>query len=227
MKIAMISDVHEQWQNIKVPACDLLISAGDYSYLGKKNVVMNFHQWLKMQPAKHIISVQGNHEVWVEKNFHEAKEIVAEIEPRIKFIAEGALEIEGVKIYCSSVQPEFGGWAWNVPRGEKIKRHWDAIPDDTEILVTHGPPYGILDQIVPRATPPNGFRFGEDDYHHLGCKDLRTRLGYLDNLKLHVFGHIHGSSGETKLGGIKFVNASICNENYKPINPVREFVFKR
>lgn len=209
MKICMISDVHEQWDNLIIPTCDLLISAGDYSYRGNPLVVAAFHRWLDKQPAAHVISVQGNHELWVEKNFEEAKCLSPE---RIHFIAEGLIDIEGVKIYGSAVQPEFGGWAWNVARGEKIKRHWDAIPEDVQILITHGPACGILDQTAPWQP-------------RLGCEELRKRIFELKKLKLHVFGHIHGSSGEMDLEGIKFINASICDEDYEPTNPVREFIF--
>jgi len=60
MKIVMISDVHEQWHDLTIPECDLLISAGDYSYRGLKPVVIAFHEWLSKQPAKHIISVSKN-----------------------------------------------------------------------------------------------------------------------------------------------------------------------
>lgn len=230
MKISMISDVHEQWQNLVIPECDLLISAGDYSYRGQPQVVEEFHIWLSKQPAKHIISCQGNHEVWVEKYFNEAKERVEKIDKRIIFTAFGDYEIEGLKIHCDATTPRFHDWAWNVDRGEKIKRQWAAIPDNTNILVTHGPAYGILDRSLGRIA--------RDTDEPLGCKDLLNRISQLQKLKLHVFGHIHGSSGMKKyyfpygmdgwLGeiielenGINFVNAAICDEYYKPTNPVR------
>lgn len=203
MKIACISDCHEQWQDVVIPECDLLISAGDYSYRGDRTIVRTYHTWLAQQRAKHIISLQGNHELWVEANFREALDIVTAIDRRIHFVAHDAIEIEGIKIYCSAVTPAFNDWAWNVERGEDIAKHWASIPDDTEILVTHGPARGILD--------------GDN----LGCVDLTERITELDNLKLHVFGHIHGASGEIVLNKVKHVNAAICDEKYKPTNPVR------
>lgn len=214
----MISDVHQQWHNLKIPECDLLISAGDYSYRGVEKIVFDFHKWLNDQPAKHIISVQGNHELWVESNFPLAKEIAEKACPRVKFIDEGPLEIEGIKIWCSAVQPEFYNWAWNVPRGEQIRKHWDRIPAGIELLVTHGPPYGILDTAY-------------DDGEHLGCEQLNIAVCALYKLKLHIFGHIHGGSGikkyEFPMHETTFVNASICNEQYKPVNPVREFIWPK
>lgn len=219
MRIAMISDVHNQWHNLTIPPCDILISAGDYSGRGDMRTVIDFHQWLSKQPAECIISVQGNHELWVEKNWAEAASLVWGINPKIQFVREEAFEIKGVKFHCSAVTPEFCNWAWNVERGPKIARHWAAIPEDTEVLVTHGPPWGILDNVTP----------GEIN---LGCKDLLNRIRALHHLKLHVFGHIHGGSGESKRVVnreevpprlVKFVNASICNEDYRPVNPVRVF----
>lgn len=215
----MISDVHEQWHGLTIPECDLLISAGDYSYKGFPDVVFEFHTWLSKQPAKFIISCQGNHELWVEKNFREALDIVKAIDPRIIFIAEGSVNLKGLKIWCSAVTPHFHNWAWNVPRGEDIKKNWDRIPSDTVILITHGPAYGILDQIDPYGPKMVGTLEGTGA--HIGCEDLRNKTSELEKLKLHVFGHIHGSSGEYDENFVHYVNASICNEKYRPVNPVR------
>lgn len=207
MKIALISDVHAQWYNLIIPECDLLISAGDYSYRGELPVVKAFHKWLSMQPAKHVISLQGNHELWVEKNWGRARDTVRYIDSRIHFVWEKTITIEGKKIHCSSVTPEFNNWAYNRKHGDEIRTHWDRIPFDTEILVTHGPPYGILDMT--------------SDFRNVGCKDLEIKVQELHQLKLHVFGHIHDSSGEHCKFNKLFINASICDENYRATNPVR------
>ncbi len=206
MKIVMISDVHNLWDKIVIPECDLLISAGDYSSRGHRDVVEGFHTWMSRTPAKYKISVQGNHELWVEKNFNEAKDLVYSIDPSIHFIQEGRVEIEDKVIWGSAITPTFFNWAWNRNRGEQIRKHWDLIPDDTNILITHGQPYGILDVIK-----------GDN----VGCEELLAKVNKLDNLELHVFGHIHYSSGERKIGNTHYVNASICGENYKVKNPIR------
>lgn len=228
MKICMLSDVHEQWHNLVVPECDLLVSAGDYSYLGRQHIVDSFHYWLSMQKAKHIISVQGNHEVWVEMNFQEARDRVHKIDKRILFVADQEAIVEGKRIWCSSITPAFHNWAWNVPRGKKIRAYWDQIPDDIDMLVTHGPPYGILDQQIPHPQPSN-VPSNTAKYDHLGCEELIKKVRQFKNLKLHVFGHIHGSSGvyvdqacRYNSKPIVFINAAICNEQYTPANPVRE-----
>jgi Icc-related predicted phosphoesterase len=114
------------------------------------------------------------------------------------------VEIEGLTVYGSPWQPEFGSWAFNLPRGHQLRNKWRLIPPNTDILVTHGPPKGILD-MTPR---------GES----VGCEDLRHRLGAIAP-KLHVFGHVHRGYGETAQADTHFVNASICDESYKPVNP--------
>ncbi len=213
MKLVAISDVHERWDKLVIPECDILISAGDYSYKGAPEVVEGFHSWLSQQPAKHVISVQGNHELWVEKNFEEAKAIAEKACPGVHFIDEGLINIEGIKIWGSAITPWFHNWAWNKERGDDIKKHWDIIPDDINILVTHGPPYGILDLVyqVDGVTPRE----------RVGCFQLEERIRELKDLKLHIFGHIHCNSGERFKDGVHFINACICDEMYYPSNPIR------
>ena len=214
MLIAMISDTHENWHNLKVPECDILISAGDYSFRGQPHVIREYHAWLDKQPAQHIISVQGNHEVWVEQHKQEARDMAAEVAPTVLFVDTGIIRIQNTPIWVSSVTPTFFNWAYMKNRGQEIRDHWNTIPKETQILITHGPAYGILDTISPMSK------------EHLGCEELAKVIPTLPNLKLHVFGHIHGGSGEETHSGVRYVNASICNERYIPVNPVRTFELK-
>lgn len=207
-----ISDVHGKWKKLKIPSCDLLISAGDYSFQGEPHMVRDFHAWLNEQDAGHIISVQGNHETWVEKNWDQAKAIALEACPAVHFIDEGLIEIEGKKIWCSAVTPWFYDWAWNVQRGPDIKRHWDKIPNDVNMIVTHGPAYGILDVVPAADGSPRG---------RVGCQDL---LDAIRRIKpdIHICGHIHHSYGQEHIDGTSFYNVSICDEMYYPSNAVTE-----
>jgi len=204
MKIVVISDIHTRWNEITIPDCDILISCGDYSWKGETDSVIGFHTWLSKQPAKHIISVQGNHEVLIENSFHLCSQMVADIDQKIVFIDEGLVEIEGLKIWCSAITPFFHNWAWNRYPGEEIKRHWDKIPKDIDILVTHGPPRGILDKTTAGL--------------EVGSEDLSDTIQTLTNLKYHCFGHIHEGYGTMTVDEITYVNASICNEKYKAVN---------
>lgn len=210
MKIVAISDVHTRWKDLVIPNCDVLISAGDFSFRGEPWVVKNFHEWLNKQPATHIISIMGNHELGVEKDFGMSKQLALQACPRVHFIEEGEVIIDGVKFYGSAITPFFCDWAYNRLRGPDITRHWDMIPRDTNVLVSHGPPYGILD-IVPYS---NGV-----PKERAGCHDL---LAAVKEIKpdLHIFGHIHHSHGQHHEDGTSFYNVSICDEMYCPTNPV-------
>jgi len=195
LKIVCISDVHGRWNKIDIPKCDLLISAGDYSFVGERHMVVDFHKWLNKQDATHIISVQGNHEKWAEKNFDLAKCLAVEQCPRVHFMDEGLVEIEGHKIWCSAITPFFHNWAWNRERGEEIS-----------ILITHGGPYGIGDLCE------NG---------HVGCKDLLNKIKELKQLKYHIFGHVHESFGtytHPDFPNLQFINCANLNEKYQLSN---------
>ncbi|KAG0729623.1 Metallophosphoesterase domain-containing protein 1 [Chionoecetes opilio] len=111
----------------------------------------------------------------------------------------------GVKLYGSPWQPEFCNWAFNLPRGKKCLEKWDAIPDDTDVLITHTPPVGYGDLCC------TGVR--------AGCVELLTTVQSRVKPKYHLFGHIHEGYGVTSDGKIIFINASTCNINYVPINP--------
>lgn len=221
MRVVAISDVHGKWNKLTIPPCNVLVSTGDYSFRGEKHMVKDFHTWLNKQPADHIISVQGNHEVWVEQNFEEAKLLAEKCCPKVHFIGDhGTVVIDGIKFHGSAITPWFYNWAWNRAKTleeaqmrqiKYIKDEWDKIPIDTNILLTHGPVYGILDQ-VPMQT--NNFD------SHVGCQHLFNRLMQLENCKIHICGHIHYSYGSKYFNGKQFYNASICDEQYMPINPI-------
>lgn len=211
MKICIISDVHCKFDKLVIPKCDILISCGDYSFLGEDREVRWFHEWLDQQDATHIISVQGNHEKGVERNFQLSKRIATEACPIVHFIDEGLIEIEGLKIWCSAITPFFHNWAWNRYRGDEIKKHWDKIPLDIDVLVTHGPPMGILD-LVERY---NGQKC-EYEFEHVGCQDLRDKIQELKNLKIHCYGHLHYNYGTVKIDDVTYINAAICDEDYRP-----------
>lgn len=212
MKIVVISDVHGKYNKLVIPECDLLISCGDYSFTGALHEVRNFHKWLNKQPAKHIVSLQGNHEREVQNNFNISKQVAIEQCPKVHFMEEGPLELEGVKFWFSAYTPTFFNWGYMRDRGPEIKEHWDRIPDDTENLITHGPAYGILDKVEKQH--PAGHKV--DSFQ--GCVDLLDRIKQLKSLKFHFFGHIHGSYGFHEENGVKFYNCSICDEGYKPVN---------
>jgi Icc-related predicted phosphoesterase len=217
IRLALISDTHNQHRDIQIPECDVLVHAGDYSYTGDYQSIWELNQWFgKLKSSGNVgqvITCAGNHDFGFEKN----PSLFRSIMTNCVYLQDEPFEHLGYRWYGSPRTPEFCNWAFNERRGDQIKRWWDRIPDDTQILVTHGPPFGILDQVWDQ--PYNPITGPE----HLGCEELRKRVDELKQLKLHVFGHIHGSSGEflDPVTQKKFINAAICSEEYKPIQPVR------
>lgn len=200
MKIVVFSDSHCQHEKLKIPECDILISAGDYSWRGIPIEVMEFHRWLRKQPGKHKISVQGNHELGVEKDFPLAKSLAEEFCPGVHFIEEGLIEVESLKIWCASVTPWFHDWAYNRSR-EQIFEHWARIPNEADVLITHGPPFQIFDRTR--------------DGSNAGCPLLMTKVRYLSKIKHHCFGHIHEHGGKSvQWGQTMFHNVSVVDERY-------------
>lgn len=205
MKIVCISDTHNCNEQIEVPDGDILIHAGDATINGTQLEVEAFLNWFSRLRHKHKIFIAGNHDWLYETNNHLARILTADSD--IKYLQDSFVEIEGLKIYGSPWQPRFFDWAFNLNRGAELAEKWKLIPDDIDILITHGPPNGILDE-VPRKY------FTENT----GCEELVKRVEELarNNLKLHVFGHIHCGYGRAEKFGVKFVNASNCDEAYEP-----------
>jgi Icc-related predicted phosphoesterase len=202
MRIVVISDLHGLCRKMEhpIPEGDVLIVAGDITNCGELYQLENFNYWLSELPHTHKCIIAGNHD-WCFDNFQksEAKSILTDC----IYLENSEVIIDGIKFYGSPISPFFMSWAFNMERGERIKKYWDAIPYDTNVLITHGPVYNILDNI---------------DGQHVGCVDLRKRVLELPMLKVHICGHIHDAYGTKKYKGIQFVNASICTEQYKPIN---------
>lgn len=207
-RIVCLSDTHNCNEQIDVPDGDILIHSGDATTIGTIEEIAKFNSWFSNLPHGHKIFVAGNHDWLFEKNNALARTL---LDPEITYLQDSSTEIDGLKIYGSPWQPRFFDWAFNLNRGYEMAEKWKLIPDDVDILITHGPPYGILD-LVPRQ--------GWDE--NSGCEELRKKIEEIaaaGRLKLHVFGHIHCGYGTHEQFGIKFVNASNCDESYLPTQP--------
>jgi Icc-related predicted phosphoesterase len=209
MKIVCISDTHNCNAEIQVPDGDLLIHAGDATIRGTQPEVEDFMAWFAGLPHRYKIFVAGNHDWLFEHDNRFARLLTANF--NIKYLEDSFVEIEGLKIYGSPWQRRFFDWAFNLNRGAELAEKWDLIPDDTDVLITHGPPHGILDEVPRKYSTEN-----------TGCEELRRKIEQISQsgkLKLHVFGHIHCGYGEHSEFGVKFVNASVCDESYAPTQP--------
>jgi len=207
-RIVCLSDTHNFHEQIAVPDGDILIHSGDATVNGTIPEVMEFNSWFFSIPHRHKVFVAGNHDWLFMMDNPLARRLM---NPNITYLQDSSIVIEGIKIYGSPWQPRFFDWAFNLNRGPEMAEKWKLIPEDIDILITHGPPNGILD-LVPRK--------GWDE--NTGCEELRKRveeIAKLGKLKLHIFGPIHCGYGILDEYGVRFVNASNCDESYQPSQP--------
>jgi predicted phosphohydrolase len=203
MRLVIVSDTHLRHGQLIVPDGDVFIHCGDMTMSGGLPQIQQTAAWLKSLPHAHKIVIAGNHD-WGFADTPRAA--LTELSPEILYLQDSGVVISGVYFWGSPWQPWFNDWAFNLPRGTLLAEKWAMIPAATDVLITHGPPWGILDHT--------------DAGKHEGCADLSERLAEL-HVKVHAFGHIHEASGEVQQGQTHFVNASICDALYRPTNPCR------
>lgn len=199
-RFVLISDTHTMHNQLVMPEGDVLLHAGDISYQGKPHELASFNAWLETQKYEQIIMVPGNHDLLFEKDFNLAKSLV----PEALVLDQQSEWLDQYHIYGEPRQIEFFNWAYNVRAADMQTRCWDKVPPDVDILLTHGPPYGIGDLT----------RSGD----HVGCRALKAWIE-AHQPSLVVCGHIHEGYGKYQLGNTLIVNASSCTANYKPTNP--------
>ncbi|HRJ31311.1 MAG: metallophosphatase domain-containing protein [Cyclobacteriaceae bacterium] len=197
MKIVCISDTHTKHQEVILPKGDLLIHAGDVSWVGSELQLIDFFKWFDKQDFKHKIFIAGNHDLMFERNPKQAQSLIPK---SIIYLEESSVTIEGIKIYGTPITPYFFNWAFNRYPGQDIEQHTQKIPNDTDILITHGPPYGILDANVK----------GE----HCGCPSLLSKIQEVKP-KLLICGHIHEGYGRLQKEESLYINASLLNHRYE------------
>ncbi len=184
---------------LRVPPGDVLVHAGDSTSRGTNAQLQSFAKFFAAQPHPHKIVIAGNHDFGLEQSPTLGTELFG-----AAYLSDSGRTIEGLRVWGSPWQPWFYDWAFNLPRGEPLAEKWAKIPDDTDVLVTHGPPMGTLDKTL-RGEP-------------VGCEALRDRVAQI-RPRLHVFGHIHEAYGVHEQGGTLFVNACNCTLSYEPDNP--------
>jgi Icc-related predicted phosphoesterase len=204
--IVAISDTHSYHRNIIVPDGDILVHAGDITWRGELEIIADFCNWWKELPHKNKIIVCGNHELGIRNE--QKRNIALQMfdDTGSFYLEDKSARINNFYFYGSPWQPAFHDWEWNLPRnGDELSQKWDMIPEDTNILITHCPPYGILDDTIQAGSQ--------------GCELLAKRLPQLTNLKVHIFGHLHRDGGKmVERDGVKFINAAVCTDYYKPEN---------
>ena len=214
-KITFISDTHTKHEKLNdfLPGGDILIHAGDLTSRGYINEIENFAKWYdKIDNYDTKVFICGNHDFGFQDDHEKVKGLLTGYKT-IDYLQDDWMlvgeDIDNmVKIWGSPWQPEFHNWAFNLPRGEKLKEKWYMIPTNTDILITHGPPHGKLDY-VPYSNM------------NVGCEELIKRVNEIKP-KINVFGHIHEGYGYVFDGNTHFINAAVLNGRYefqnKPIN---------
>ena len=213
MRISIISDTHTKHGLIPLtdlPGGDLLIHAGDIMNSGyNKNDILDFCTWFhSLEQYDKKIFIAGNHDRMFE-NHPEGVEELLNIYFDIDYLQDEAYDLYDLdtdistKIYGSPWQPEFYSWAFNLPKnGIELAGKWEAIPDNTDILITHGPAFGTLDTVAGRP------------WDNLGCELLAERIEVIKP-KIHVCGHIHSGYGYVFKNGTHFFNAAVLDEQYE------------
>lgn len=227
LRFVCISDTHAAIEKNPldfVPDGDVLLHAGDITKVGQPNEIKKFNEYLGKLPHKHKIVIAGNHDLTFDRSMdqqlsrwhvklekvkaflseHNVEE-VKDLLTNCVYLEDAMVTLYGVNIYGSPWQPEFGDWGFNLPRGKPLLEKWDLIPEETDVLITHGPPVGHGDACF--------------DGNRAGCVELLNTIQKRVKPKYHIFGHIHEGYGVTSDGFTTYINASTCTLRYIPSNP--------
>lgn len=214
MKVVCIADTHNFHHHVDVPDADILIHAGDFTLAGSLSEVLDFNDWLGTLNHTYKIVIAGNHDKCLGKNDTLGFKMIT----NGIYLQNSSIDIEGIKIWGSPLTPAFKGMREGLTfyadrDGNAMKRTWQGMPKKVDILVTHGPPLGILDYV----------EYGPDKGLHVGDGMLADKV-IQKKPKYHIFGHIHEAYGTFKADyGTKFINCSVVNASYNVINKPIEF----
>jgi Icc-related predicted phosphoesterase len=210
--ITFFSDTHTYHKNVILPPSDIAIFCGDFSDRGSKSNTEQFLRWYASQDqCTKKVMIAGNHDLCLDPKFDDETGADNWIDPLMKkyendviYLQARQIKLFGLKIWGCAVTPDFfpQHWAFNMPRGEKIAGIWELIPSSADIIVTHGPVYGKLDLCMDG---------------NVGCNDLKEVVERIQP-KVFACGHIHEGYGQDEENGITYINASICNGSYRPVN---------
>ena len=208
MKALVISDTHTLhvgWERqFPIPKnINMIIHGGDLTSIGAIHEMNDFAYWFKNLDVEYKVFIAGNHDKGLDnENKYAILDMFYDID-NFHYLEDSGIEIEGIKFWGSPMTPPFFNWAF-MRFPEDIVNHWDMIPDNTDVLITHGPPYGTLDYV---------------DYGgqgSVGCKDLVDAIERVEP-KYHIFGHIHEMYGIKTEGETTYINASVLDGRYRPM----------
>jgi Icc-related predicted phosphoesterase len=198
-RIVACSDTHGKHRDLQIPEGDVFIFAGDFEIRNALDL-WSMRDWLHDLPHKNVVAIFGNHD------FTEYMEIkyMKEAFGRVHLLFNEFVEVDGLKIWGSPYSPYFNNWAWMQP-DNMLAEIWATIPLETEIVVTHTMPYGILDGVLPRM-------------QSVGSLTLKDRIKEVHPY-IQIGGHLHESFGQYTDGKTDYYNVSVMDEQYKIVNP--------
>jgi len=205
MRLVCISDTHGDHEKLELPEGDVLIHAGDFSAHGGEMDTKLAMKWLGAQGFDLTICIAGNHDTYVEVVPEGAQELADD--NGVTLLNDSGCEYQDIRFWGSPITPRFHDWSFMRDSGEAIEKHWRMIPQKTDVLITHGPPYGVLDAVLR----PNC------QSEHVGCPSLLERVQQVMPT-LHLFGHIHEARGSLSFGGVDYHNISSMNEHYRLVH---------
>lgn len=219
MKIAAMADTHEKHERIDIPDVDVLIHAGDFCGTGRPEEASLFLQWWNEIDVEHRILIAGNHDRCFERRISERPGLLRKAGESGHYLQNESVSINGVTFYGSPYTPEFNDWSFMKKRGDELDKNWSKIPDETDVLITHGPPFGILDRARVRRQGGGlwggrASRRSMRRFKPVGDRQLQKALKRV-RPDLHIFGHIHEQYGQENYEGVTCVNASLVNEDYE------------
>lgn len=219
LDITCISDTHHLSHKLALEHGDVLVHSGDWSNRGTESELTIFCEEVKEWKKKfnHIIIIAGNHD-WIAQRNPDFTKASLEAAGAL-YLCDSGCEVNGFRFWGSPWQPEFGNWAFNKKRGRELFKVWARIPKDTDVLVTHGPPYGTGDLVEHPYSPNTG--------SNVGCVDLKSAIRGRKNIKLHIFGHIHSGSGIYMKSRRFFINAAVLDDSYSMKNSPRKIVLTK
>ena len=204
LNAVMMSDSHSEIpNNLKMPPGDIFFHCGDSTKKGTVDEIKDFFNWLSLLPYKYKVIIAGNHD----HLFADKPDLARKMLPKdVIYLEDSGIDLLGWNIYGSPVTPRAGSSAFSRLRGQQMRQHWRYVPSDTDILLTHCPPAGILDTTAK----------GES----AGCESLRHKVMKVQP-KYHFFGHIHNGFGKQKLNNTTFCNVAYLNKYHQTVTELK------
>lgn len=206
MKIVFISDTHNKHESLEIPECDVVAHCGDSTMHGDLGEYLVFAKWFGRLPAKHKVLIPGNHDFCLQEMLdicvHETDGY------NIRLLLDSGVILDGVSFWGTPWVPNLINWAFYGNREQLIQRY-SLIPEGINVLLSHGPPRGIMDNVR---------------VENVGSVELLNET--LDvKPRIHAFGHIHEGTGMRRMeDGRLFINCSSLDERYQPRKENNMFV---